>query len=32
MTAWTDGEQVYFYDDIYRRDKRLVQAKTSKRG
>jgi murein L,D-transpeptidase YcbB/YkuD len=32
MTAWADDNQVYFYDDIYRRDKRLVQAKTSKRG
>lgn len=32
MTAWADDKQVYFYDDIYRRDKRLVQAKTSKRG
>ena len=32
MTAWSDGSQVYFYDDIYRRDKRLVQAKSSKRG
>lgn len=32
MTAWADGDQVYFYDDVYRRDRRLVQAKTSKRG
>jgi len=32
MTAWADGKQVYFYDDLYRRDRRLVQAKTSKRG
>ena len=32
MTAWADDNQVYFYDDIYRRDQRLVQAKTSKRG
>ena len=32
MTAWSDDNQVYFYDDIYRRDRRLVQAKTSKRG
>lgn len=32
MTAWSDGNQVYFYDDIYRRDKRLVLAKSSKRG
>lgn len=32
MTAWADDNQIYFYDDIYRRDRRLVQAKTSKRG
>ena len=32
MTAWADDNQVSFYDDIYRRDRRLVQAKTSKRG
>ncbi len=32
MTAWADDNQVYFYDDIYRRDRRLVQAKTTKRG
>ncbi len=32
MTAWADDNQVYFYDDIYRRDRHLVQAKTTKRG
>ncbi len=32
MTAWADADQVYFYEDLYRRDRRLVQAKTSKRG
>jgi len=32
MTAWADTDQVYFYDDLYRRDRRLVQEKTSKRG
>ncbi len=32
MTAWADANEVYFYEDLYRRDKRMVQAKTPKRG
>ncbi|HBH35609.1 MAG TPA: hypothetical protein DDW45_04270 [Gammaproteobacteria bacterium] len=32
MTAWADDNQVYFYDDLYSRDRSLVQAKNSKRG
>lgn len=32
MTAWADDHRVYFYDDLYRRDKRLVQTKSAKRG
>ena len=32
MTAWADANDVYFYEDLYRRDRRLVQAKTPKRG
>ena len=32
MTAWADANEVYFYEDLYRRDRRLVQAKTPKRG
>jgi murein L,D-transpeptidase YcbB/YkuD len=32
MTAWADADEIYFYEDIYQRDRRLVQAKTSKRG
>ncbi len=32
MTAWADADDVYFYEDLYRRDRRLVQTKTPKRG
>ena len=32
MTAWADANDVYFYEDLYSRDRRLVQAKTPKRG
>ncbi|MEN8213139.1 MAG: L,D-transpeptidase family protein [Pseudomonadota bacterium] len=32
MTAWADDGQIYFYDDLYRRDKHLVLADGSKRG
>lgn len=32
MTAWADANEVYFYEDLYRRDRLMVQAKTPKRG
>lgn len=32
MTAWADANEVYFYEDLYHRDRRLVQAKAPKRG
>jgi murein L,D-transpeptidase YcbB/YkuD len=32
MTAWADPNEVYFYEDLYHRDRRLVQAKTTRRG
>lgn len=32
MTAWADEEQIYFYDDLYSRDRQLVLAEGNKRG
>ena len=32
MTAWADAGRIYFYEDLYRRDRIMVQARTPKRG
>ena len=32
MTSWADADDVYFYEDLYHRDRRLIKAKAPKRG